>query len=144
MIVGNGPEEMKLKTLYRDVKKLHFLDFRNQAAMPAVYQACDVFVLPSIGETWGLSINEAMAAGKVIIASDKCGGAIDLIRDGINGYIFRAGDNNDLSLKMQQLLRAKENIKQMQQKSIEIIRRFTFAQFATAIENLLERNGEYK
>ncbi|MDQ6756572.1 MAG: glycosyltransferase family 4 protein, partial [Bacteroidota bacterium] len=100
IIVGNGPEENKLKNNFGHSKNLHFLDFQNQAMMPVIYQLCDVFILPSIGETWGLSINEAMAAGKAILASDQCGGAIDLVLDGENGYIFKAGDIDDLIFSM--------------------------------------------
>ena len=49
--------------------------------MPDIYKTADVFVLPSQGETWGLSINEAMASSKAILVSDKCGAAPDLVKD---------------------------------------------------------------
>jgi glycosyltransferase involved in cell wall biosynthesis len=72
---------------------IHFLPFQNQQNMPAIYQLADVFVLPSKGpgETWGLAINEAMAAGKPVLVSSKCGGSADLIVNGENGYLFTAG-----------------------------------------------------
>ena len=56
----------------------------------------DVFVLPSQGpgETWGLAINEAMACGRVVVASNKCGGAIDLIQEGLNGFIIESNKNS--------------------------------------------------
>ncbi|RZK39362.1 MAG: glycosyltransferase, partial [Pedobacter sp.] len=55
--------------------RTHFMDFQNQTQMPAVYQACDLFCLPSQGpgETWGLAVNEAMACGKAVLVSDKVG-----------------------------------------------------------------------
>ena len=47
--------------------------------MPIVYRLGDLFCLPSQGpgETWGLAINEAMACKRQVIASNKCGAAID-------------------------------------------------------------------
>jgi len=142
IIAGNGYEESNLKKDYVGKKNLHFIDFQNQQIMPVVYQLCDVFVLPSIGpdETWGLSINEAMAAGKAIIASDKCGGAIDLVSNGENGYIFKGGDVQDLFSKMHKLTDAGEGLKVMKANSVKAIHKFTFAEFVGAIENLFEKS----
>jgi glycosyltransferase involved in cell wall biosynthesis len=57
--------------------------------MPILYRVADFFVLPSLGpgETWGLAINEALASGTKVLASEFCGGAIDLINDH-NGLLF--------------------------------------------------------
>lgn len=102
ILAGNGPDEIKLKDLASTDKNIHFMDFVNQATIPSVYKMADVFVLPSISESWGLGINEAMNCGLAIIASDKVGSAIDLIHN--NGYIFKNKDINDLSLKMKSLI----------------------------------------
>ena len=66
--------------------------------MPIVYRLGDVFVLPSKGpiETWGLSVNEAMACSRAIIVSDRCGCGVDLVKEGINGYIFKRKSVKDL------------------------------------------------
>ena len=64
------------------------------------YSAADLFVLPAqfvddlpIGyEAWGFTVNEAMAMGLPVIASTAVGSAYDLIRDGVTGWIFEAGD----------------------------------------------------
>ena len=119
VIVGNGPLESSLKTMSEATANIHFLDFQNQTVMPAVYQICDIFVLPSMGETWGLSVNEAMAAGKAILISDKCGCAIDLVKNGENGYIFKAKDRKDLFEKMLLLTEAGEDLKHMKANSIK-------------------------
>ncbi|MEO6456055.1 MAG: glycosyltransferase family 4 protein [Ginsengibacter sp.] len=142
LIVGNGPEERKLKNLYSEVTNVTFLDFQNQMIMPVIYQLCDVYVLASTGpgESWGLSINEAMAAGKAILASDKCGGAVDLIVNGLNGFIFEAGNVADLTSKMQMLSESSMELAIMQQNSKELIQRFTFMEFIYAIETRIS-NG---
>ncbi len=115
----------------------------GELSMPVIYQLCDVFILPSAGpgETWGLSINEAMAAGKAIIASDRCGGAADLICEGENGYIFKAGDVEDLVSKMKRCVALGNELMTMKQKSLEKIRAFSFETFVASLENLLSRDG---
>lgn len=96
LFVGNGSLEAELRRRASGRNDVHFLPFQNQQAMPSVYRLGDVFVLPSRSETWGLALNEAMASGCVSIASDKVGGARDLIVPGENGWVFRAGDRADL------------------------------------------------
>lgn len=64
--------------------------FVNQSELPAVYQACDVIVLPSADEPWGLVINEAMAAGALPVVSDRVGAGPDLV-SGV-GEVYRCGD----------------------------------------------------
>ncbi len=105
LFVGNGILEITLKNMAGKHHKVHFLEFQNQSAMPVVYQACDLFCLPSYGpgETWGLAVNEAMAAGKPVIVSDKCGCAADLVIPGINGFIFEAGKQSSLAAGLQLL-----------------------------------------
>jgi glycosyltransferase involved in cell wall biosynthesis len=73
------------------------------AELRSVYAACDVLVLPSIAtrtfrEPWGLVINEAMNRGLPVIASDAVGAfAGGLVRDGVNGLVFEAGDSDALA-----------------------------------------------
>jgi glycosyltransferase involved in cell wall biosynthesis len=89
LMVGNGILEAELKALTRNDHRFVFLDFQNQSQMPIIYRVADFFVLPSLGpgETWGLAINEALASGTKVIASEYCGGAIDLIKKN-NGLII--------------------------------------------------------
>ena len=70
-----------------------FHGFVNQSAMPAVYTAADLLVLPSDGsETWGLAVNEAMACGIPAAVSDTVGCTPDLIEPGATGATFPLGD----------------------------------------------------
>jgi glycosyltransferase involved in cell wall biosynthesis len=87
LMVGNGPLEYNLKKDLYSCNRVTFLDFQNQSQMPILYRLADFFILPSISETWGLAINEALASGTKVIASSFCGGSIDLINKD-NGMIF--------------------------------------------------------
>lgn len=55
----------------------------------------DLLVLPSRWDGWGAVVNEALSVGVPVIVSDRCGAA-DLVRKGINGYVFRSEDAEDL------------------------------------------------
>ena len=67
--------------------------FINQQELPAWYAAADALVLPSDSrETWGLVVNEAMAAGLPVIVSDAAGCSVDLVREGDNGFTYPCGD----------------------------------------------------
>lgn len=64
----------------------------QQDVISAIYRLSDVFVLPSVYEPWGVVINESVAAGMAVLATDSVGAAGELVRDGVNGRTFPAGD----------------------------------------------------
>lgn len=132
VLVGNGHLEAEMKAMAKGNDHVHFLPFQNQTTIPSVYKTCDIFVLPSKEkETWGLAINEAMACGKAVIASNKCGCAQDLIQNGNNGHIFESQHVNDLRDKMADAL---VHSKEMGQASTQIIKKWSIQQTASAIE----------
>jgi glycosyltransferase involved in cell wall biosynthesis len=137
VFVGSGILESDLKILSKDVNNIHFLGFKNQTEMPLMYAIADVFVLPSSGpgETWGLAINEAMAAGKAILASDACGAVYNLI-DG-NGFIFNKKNEKDLLDKLNCFM--SNNVKQFGTRSLELISKYTFKSECEIIENLMSK-----
>jgi len=139
LFVGNGPLESELRYMSKGNGNIHFMEFQNQSQMPAIYQACDLFCLPSVGpgETWGLAVNEAMACGKAIIASDKVGCSVDLVHNELNGTVFNAGNINDLTNKLMELTRDIDLLKTYGAESQTIIKDWNFTNIALAIENKL-------
>ncbi|MDB5200753.1 MAG: glycosyltransferase [Ferruginibacter sp.] len=135
LIVGNGVLEETLKKKYAGMPGIHFMDFQNQSAMPALYHAADVFVLPSQGpgETWGLAINEAMAAGKPVLVSDACGAAIDLVEHGYNGFICKHNQQDDLREHMNFLMN-KNMQATMGKHSRDKIQSWSYESIASALE----------
>ncbi len=143
LLVGNGPLESALKSKVASLpisvsNRIHFLPFQNQASIPDIYQLCDVFVLPSQGpgESWGLSINEAMACSKPVLVSDQCGAAVDLVKSGMNGYIFKSNDGYDLLNKMEVLLATHDHIAEMGRHSYQMIQPWNFDSICSSIEQL--------
>ena len=92
LFVGNGELENELIEQSKDTNFVFIAPFQNQSLMPRTYSVADIFVLPSHGETWGLSVNEAMCMCKPIIVSDHVGCAADLVIPYVNGFIFPAGN----------------------------------------------------
>lgn len=90
IFVGNGKLENELKRTSISDRRIVFMEFQNQTMMPILYRLSSFYVLPSIGpgETWGLAINESLASGTPVIASEKCGGTLDLINS-TNGYVLK-------------------------------------------------------
>jgi glycosyltransferase involved in cell wall biosynthesis len=75
--------------------------FVNQQEIPAWYAAADALVLPSDArETWGLVVNEAMAAGLPVVVSDAAGCSVDLVSNGENGFTYACGDVAALASKL--------------------------------------------
>ncbi|RBQ10143.1 glycosyltransferase family 1 protein [Pedobacter miscanthi] len=137
LFVGNGELEKPLKSTASDqkIRNVHFLDFQNQTKMPAIYQACNLYCLPSRGpgETWGLAVNEAMAAGKAILISDKVGCAIDLV-DASNGLIF---DINEQSLLSSLQVLINNDLKVMGEISGKKIENWNFNNQVAVLVNML-------
>jgi glycosyltransferase involved in cell wall biosynthesis len=71
------------------------------------YRRIDVFVLPSLNESFSNALLEAMACGCCVVAS-AVGGNVELIRDGQNGRLFAVGDEADLARCLESLLASSE------------------------------------
>lgn len=68
--------------------------------LPGWYQAASCFVHASTSEQWGLVVNEAMAAGLPVLVSNRCGCAVDLVQEGVNGFTFDPLDVEQLARLM--------------------------------------------
>lgn len=104
VIVGDGEERKNLERQAAGDPDIRFLGFRNQTELPRFFDLCDVFVLPSRHEPWGLVVNEAMNAARAVVVSDDVGCQEDLVREGETGAVFPAGDVGALAAALQQVL----------------------------------------
>jgi glycosyltransferase involved in cell wall biosynthesis len=140
LFTGNGIMETLLKQEAGSNKNIHFIDFQNQSVMPAIYQACDLFCLPSKGpgETWGLAVNEAMACGKAILVSDKVGCAVNLVIPGFTGDIFEAENLLDIIEKIRLLTNDKSKLKVLGANAKIKITDWSFDKQVAAILNKIE------
>jgi glycosyltransferase involved in cell wall biosynthesis len=109
VFAGDGPlrEGLTLRAKRMGLAdRVRFIGFVNQSALPAVYRASDVLVLPSEFEPFGLVINEAFASGTPAIASSACGAVGDLIRDNETGFVYPCRDVAALSERIRRLVQS--------------------------------------
>jgi glycosyltransferase involved in cell wall biosynthesis len=75
----------------------------NSPELIYLYQHCDVFVLPSLAEAFGIAAVEALACGLPVIAA-RTGGLTEVVEDGRNGILIPPGDAGALTGAIQYLL----------------------------------------
>jgi glycosyltransferase involved in cell wall biosynthesis len=98
--MGDGPLRHELEAFISQcqVKNVVISGFINQSEIGTIYSMSDLFVMCSgIGETWGLSVNEAMNFSLPVIVSSTCGSSFDIVENGVNGFVFHEGDVNALT-----------------------------------------------
>jgi len=144
ILAGEGPLRKQLEKRFAHHSFIHFMGFRNQRDMPAVYRIGDVFVLPSSIETWGLAVNEAFACSRPAIVSDRVGCAPDLVVDGVTGFSFTCGDSEDLAEKIHMLRRDRERCRGMGENAFKRIENWSTVKAAGKMtEFILEKSAEY-
>jgi glycosyltransferase involved in cell wall biosynthesis len=139
IVVGDGKERKNLEefsSIKGMEKRVHFLGIQENTQVVKYMKASDVVVVPSIAEPFGLVVNEAIVAGKPVIASDATGAAYDLIDPGKNGFIFKAGDHRELANYISQLKDLNQN--DIERKRSQVIEDFSFEQNARNLEQIFK------
>ncbi len=100
-----------------DVKdsRIHTVGFKKPEDRDIYLKAADIFVLPTREDIWGLVINEAMAKGVPVISTYSCNAAVEMIKNGYNGYIIESNQARDLSNSINHFLILPEDEKQKMQ-----------------------------
>jgi glycosyltransferase involved in cell wall biosynthesis len=107
VVAGSGEMDAELRELAAGLElaaHVCFTGFVNQSELPALYGACDVFVLPAQHEPWGLVVNEVMNAGLPLVLGAGVGSAADLLQPGVNGVACDAGDAVSLAAALEPLV----------------------------------------
>lgn len=142
LMVGEGElrNEMEKYVTENKLENVVLTGFINQSEIPKYYEVADVFVMCSgTGETWGLSVNEAMNFEKPVIVSKTCGCCRDLVKNEINGFSFEEGDIDSLTTCLQKILSNNFFSTAAGKASSEIIREYSIEN----IVNNLVRFGRF-
>lgn len=137
LFVGDGELRGALEKRAHSHRDVRFLGFRGQSELPGLYDLADVVVLPSDAEAWGLTVNEAMATGTAIIASERVGAAADLVREGENGHVVPTANIAALADALCRVLADRERCRAMGQRGREIIARWSFRQDVEGLRRAL-------
>ena len=115
IMIGNGDlmKNCKIYISKNKLKNISLVGFTNQSKLRQFYCISDLLILPSFYETWGLTINEAFAAGIPAICTSKCGASNDLIINKKTGFTYNVGDIKDLKKKTDLILNNKKLSNQM-------------------------------
>jgi len=106
VIAGDGGDRPRLERLALELgvqKQVVFMGALPEDQVKACYERCDVFILPSLGEGFGIVFLEAMACGKPCIGADA--GAIpEVIQDGHTGLLVKPDSSEDIAQALIRLL----------------------------------------
>jgi glycosyltransferase involved in cell wall biosynthesis len=107
ILVGDGADEelFRYKCEKDGIRNVIFVGFVQKNELPKMYACADVFVFPTLGDPYGLVIDEAMACSLPVISTSEVGEIGDRVEDGINGYIVPPENSHDLAEAMLKLAR---------------------------------------
>ncbi len=102
-LIGAGPLQAELEMAIAqlpDPSRVRLDSFQQLDQLPSIYGEAAAFLLASVKDTWGLVVNEAMAAGLPCLVSSACGCAADLIEHGRTGWCFDPASPEQLTSLM--------------------------------------------
>lgn len=129
--VGGEPEERHQAFVKEQgLDHVHFVEFKKKSELTPYYQAADLFVLPTHSDVWGLVVNEALACGLPVITTDRCVAGLELVENGVNGYLVPVEDIPALTRAISQVLEG--DYRKMGAASLEKIRPYTMENMVQA------------
>jgi glycosyltransferase involved in cell wall biosynthesis len=127
-LAGSGAIEQELRQRTRTLgieSAVKFLGTKTPEEIGGLLMGSTAMILPSYKEPWGLVVNEALSFGCPVVVSDVCGCVPELVRDGVTGYSFPAGDVDALAKAMMSAARLSKDRKGVARCCLDVIANFT-------------------
>lgn len=137
-LCGDFKGSSKLFNEYKNSSNIHFLGFVTRDVLAKKYADSDVFILPTLGEGYGLVVLEALSVGLPCIVSDLAGGN-DAIIDGYNGFEFPAGDNLALKSTIQWFIDNPTKLSEMSINSRKSVLNQTWESYDLGLNDFMEQ-----
>ena len=144
VLVGGGPQEPMLRARAQELRDVVFASFQQADAVSAYYGLASCLVLPSVSETWGLVVNEAMAAGLPVLVSHRCGCVPELVRAGVNGYVCNPFDIDGMARLLGVVSSDTVDAGKMGEASRQIVALYTPETWAQSLADCIERTLAWK
>jgi glycosyltransferase involved in cell wall biosynthesis len=111
VLCGDGPERAMVERVVQEsnAHSVRFFGFASEREVCETLATSLALILPSVSETWGLVINEAIAMGVPVLCSDACGARDELVRSGVNGFSFAPGEVQGLA-NLMMMVSSKEDV----------------------------------
>ena len=126
IIAGNG---VAAKSLKKAMPNALFLGYLLHEKLSIVYASSDVFFFPSVTETFGNVVLEAMASGLPCVIAGS-GGSQDFIRHGINGFKCKPYDAGDFLNRLSEIIEQPELAKRFSCNGIEVSKNYSWEKLA--------------
>jgi glycosyltransferase involved in cell wall biosynthesis len=139
VIAGSGSLQEVVLAAARADSRIRFLGHLTGKQTWEAYAQADLFVLPSRAEGWGLVVNEAMAAGLPVVATDRVGCVDDLVQHGVTGLVTPGEDPERLKTALQTLADNAELRRRMGAAAAELISGWTLADASDITQNAWKR-----
>lgn len=123
VIVGDGPEEAKLKQMASDLgvnDRVTFAGDIPNRDIPSLFKGCRFFVLPSRSEPFGIVLLEAMTFGKAILAT-RVGGIPEFVQNGVNGVLVPSEDPDALAKQILAFIRQGDHTDRIGKNGLAIV-----------------------
>lgn len=123
LVVGTGEQREELEAFIQErhlEDQVTWVGWVEYGRLGKYFQQADVFVFPTLEDLWGMVALEAMVFGKPVLCS-KWAGAVEMVIDGKNGYIFDPFKPEELALAMRHFLDCPERIDSMGKQSQQLI-----------------------
>lgn len=140
LIVGEGEMRQRLQKRIKRENfdgKVVFTGFLSQEELFCAYREAGLFILPSFYELQSIVVLEAMAMGNAILVSDSSQNAArELVREGVNGYVFSLRDPEDAAEKIQRILSDSTLRESMQEASLNYAPMYDIGKSISRIEEI--------
>jgi len=124
LMIGDGPERSHIEKMSRDMQCHNSITFLGkQEAVEEILSVCDLFVLPSETESFGLAALEAMAC-EVPVISSNAGGIPEVNVHGVTGYLSNVGDVADMANNAIKMLENEEVLKTFKHNALQRAKEF--------------------
>lgn len=146
LLIGGGTEQDRYKRTVQELQLSNIIiePFHPMRELFEYYKASDVFVHPTSYDVWGLVVNEAMACGLPVVVSDKCVAGLELVEQGINGFVVSMGDETMIVDRTRYIFENEDVSKKMSKKCLKTIRPYTIDNMAkTHVEIFRELINNY-